>query len=409
MIFNQRFDLRPAVPCQQSTRDLCSTQIRFVCAKRCRRCQDGDSRSPVVPVCSFADTQPACVGSEPCPTGRRVAFSLCGSPRRTISGARWSAARGELTRPTANCSRPRGDLAPPSRSQPRMYIHRPGCATTIGYHMPHQKKYPAAPPGGTVTGWEEFRVPVRQDREGWKVMGVKSYSTTSGTGLTKMPGRQRSDGWILRSKIVNKNTSTLGQVTSGCGEQVDNCRQCSGLPCQLCDRRLRACYWAVSGIGLWWKQLLVSGPHKRLWKKRNRSATCTPFVRLLVGVAAAVTFQSAVPFQLPEIVTELVQAIRPGRKLKRGQDGLMNLFGGSTVDRIASVQEHTSWAGRRSVADRDCGTFAQGFQPHRRDPLHSRTCACTRWPLCDGRLHRSSRPERAMPGCPIRRIAWLHG
>ena len=33
--------------------------------------------------------------------------------------------------------------------------------------------------------------------------------------------------------------------------------------------------------GLWWKRLLASGPHKRLWKNRNRRATWIP---LLVSI-----------------------------------------------------------------------------------------------------------------------------
>ncbi len=32
------------------------------------------------------------------------------------------------------------------------------------------------------------------------------------------------------------------------------------------------------GFRLWWKQLLASGPQRRLWKKRNRSATWTPLL-----------------------------------------------------------------------------------------------------------------------------------
>jgi hypothetical protein len=62
--------------------------------------------------------------------------------------------------------------------------------------------------------------------------------------------------------------------------------------------------WA--GSGWWWKRLLASGPQRRLWKNRNRSATLDALFCELVGAVGAVSPQQAMAFQFPQIIAELV-------------------------------------------------------------------------------------------------------
>jgi len=62
-----------------------------------------------------------------------------------------------------------------------------------------------------------------------------------------------------------------------------------------------------------------------------------------------------VPLQFPEIVAKLVKAVRLGGKLKGGQDGLVDLFGGPTTHRVAAVQEHLQQADDAGVMDFDAG------------------------------------------------------
>ena len=58
-----------------------------------------------------------------------------------------------------------------------------------------------------------------------------------------------------------------------------------------------------------------------------------------VGVAAAIALQQAMAFEFAQIVAELVQAVSLRRKLERGEDGGVNLFGSPTADGVAAMQE----------------------------------------------------------------------
>jgi len=58
-----------------------------------------------------------------------------------------------------------------------------------------------------------------------------------------------------------------------------------------------------------------------------------------VSVARIIAFEQTVAFEFAQIVAELVQPVSIGRKLKRRQDGLVDLLGGATADRVAAMQE----------------------------------------------------------------------
>ncbi len=59
-----------------------------------------------------------------------------------------------------------------------------------------------------------------------------------------------------------------------------------------------------------------------------------------VRVTAAVSLKQSVPFQLAQVVTELIQPIGFRRELERGEDGFVDLFGGPAADGIAAMQQN---------------------------------------------------------------------
>src|SRR5579863_6950181 len=59
--------------------------------------------------------------------------------------------------------------------------------------------------------------------------------------------------------------------------------------------------------------------------------------------------------ELAEIVAELVQPVGLRRKLERGEDGGVSLFGGPGADGIAAVQENLQQADDPRVVDLDSG------------------------------------------------------
>ena len=60
-------------------------------------------------------------------------------------------------------------------------------------------------------------------------------------------------------------------------------------------------------------------------------------------------------FQLPQIVAELIQPIARNRKLKSGQDGLVDLFGRPPADRSATMQQYFHKPDHARVVDLDAG------------------------------------------------------
>lgn len=54
---------------------------------------------------------------------------------------------------------------------------------------------------------------------------------------------------------------------------------------------------------------------------------------------STVAFQQPVPFQFAKIVAKPVQPVAFRGKLKSGEDGFMDVFGGPTADGIAAMQQ----------------------------------------------------------------------
>ena len=61
------------------------------------------------------------------------------------------------------------------------------------------------------------------------------------------------------------------------------------------------------------------------------------------------------PLELPQIVTELVEAVICLGEVERGQDGLMDFLRRPTPDVCAAMQEHLKDANDACVLDLDTG------------------------------------------------------
>ncbi len=72
-----------------------------------------------------------------------------------------------------------------------------------------------------------------------------------------------------------------------------------------------------------------------------------------VGVAAAIAFQQAVPFELAQIVAELIQPVLFGGELERSEDGFVDLFGRRAADGVAGMQQDFQQANNPRVMDFD--------------------------------------------------------
>src|SRR5450759_37549 len=92
-----------------------------------------------------------------------------------------------------------------------------------------------------------------------------------------------------------------------------------------------------------------------LVEEQEQKRDINAFGRQAVSVAAAIAFQQAVPFELAQIVAELVEAVGFRRKLERGDDYLVNLFGRPAAEGTAVMQEHLQKADDAGIVDFDAG------------------------------------------------------
>ncbi len=84
----------------------------------------------------------------------------------------------------------------------------------------------------------------------------------------------------------------------------------------------------------------------------------------VVGIAGAVALQEPMPFQLAEIVAELVQPVGFLREPKRGEDGFVDLLGSPAADGGAAVQQNFHQANNPRFMDLDSG-ITDGANGHR--------------------------------------------
>ena len=60
-------------------------------------------------------------------------------------------------------------------------------------------------------------------------------------------------------------------------------------------------------------------------------------------------------FQLAQVVAELVQTVVLGRKIERGENGLVDLLGGPSAHGGAPVQENLQQADYTDILEADAG------------------------------------------------------
>ena len=97
--------------------------------------------------------------------------------------------------------------------------------------------------------------------------------------------------------------------------------------------------WPVGGIGLVMEAAVGQRAAEALVEEQEQECDLDAFCRELVGVAAALALQQTVALQFAQVIAELVQAVGFGGKLERGENGLVDLFGGPAADGGAAVQE----------------------------------------------------------------------
>ncbi len=96
---------------------------------------------------------------------------------------------------------------------------------------------------------------------------------------------------------------------------------------------------AVLGIGLVVESAVGQRTAKTLVEEQEQQRHLQAFSGEAVGITRAIALKQPVPFQLAQIIAELVQAVAVGGELKRGEDGLVNLFGSPAADSVAAMQE----------------------------------------------------------------------
>jgi len=90
-----------------------------------------------------------------------------------------------------------------------------------------------------------------------------------------------------------------------------------------------------------------------LVKEQKQQRDMHAFGGETVGVATAIAFQQAVPFELAQIVAELVQPVALCRELKGSEDGFMSLFGCRAADGVAAMQQDFQQTNNPGVLDFD--------------------------------------------------------
>ena len=91
-----------------------------------------------------------------------------------------------------------------------------------------------------------------------------------------------------------------------------------------------------------------------------------------VGVTGTVTLYQTVPFELAQVVAQLVQAVSSLGEIEGGEDGLVDLLGGPTADASAAVQENLEQADDAHVVDFDSRISDRADGDGERDALQER-------------------------------------
>ena len=92
----------------------------------------------------------------------------------------------------------------------------------------------------------------------------------------------------------------------------------------------------------------------------------------MVGVSAAIALEQSVAFQFAQVVAELVQTVVVGRKIKPGENGLVDLLGGPSAHGRAPVQENLQQADYTDILEADAGIADRADGDGQGEPLEKR-------------------------------------
>lgn len=98
--------------------------------------------------------------------------------------------------------------------------------------------------------------------------------------------------------------------------------------------------WPVVRIGFVMEPAVSEGATESLMEEQEQERDVNAFGCEAVGIAAAITLEEAVSFELAEIVPDLVESVLFGGKLECGEDCVVNLFGRPAADGTAVMQQN---------------------------------------------------------------------
>src|SRR5215472_16001294 len=108
---------------------------------------------------------------------------------------------------------------------------------------------------------------------------------------------------------------------------------------------------AVTGVGLVMKASIGEGAAETRVEEQEEKSDVQALGGEAVRVSAAIALMQSVAFQLAQVVAQLVQSVVLGRKIKRGENGLVDLLGGSSTHGRARVQENLQQADDTNIVE----------------------------------------------------------
>jgi len=111
--------------------------------------------------------------------------------------------------------------------------------------------------------------------------------------------------------------------------------------------------WSALRFGFVMEAAVGERTAKPFMEEQEEQRNIESFGRQAVGVTASIALQQAVPFELAQIVAELVESVVLPGELERGEDSFVDLFGRPAADGVASMQKDFQKANEPSVLDFD--------------------------------------------------------
>src|SRR5258708_13649535 len=99
--------------------------------------------------------------------------------------------------------------------------------------------------------------------------------------------------------------------------------------------------WPVCRVGFVMEAAISERTTKALVEEQEQEGDVQAFCRQAVSVVAAIALEQIVPFQLAQVVAQLVETVSFGGKLERSANCLVNLFFRPAPDRTSLWQENS--------------------------------------------------------------------